>query len=70
MFWIIFNTITGGVFMILSLYLFFGLVLHTDEFTQGQLLNMAGLSVAFTVAWVWSFKQVGENIYILKSNRN
>lgn len=56
--------------MILSLYLFFGLVLHTDEFTQGQLLNMAGLSVAFTVAWVWSFKQVGENIYILKSNRN
>lgn len=35
MFWIIFNTITGGVFMILSLYLFFGLVLHTDEFTQG-----------------------------------
>lgn len=70
MFWIIFNTITGVVFMILSLYLFFGLVLHSDEFTQGKLLNMAGLSVASTVAWVWSFKQVWEDIYILKSSHN
>lgn len=70
MFWIIFNAFTGVLFMILSLYLFFGLVLHSAEFTQGQLWNMAGLSVASTVAWVWSFKQAGENIYFLKSSHN
>lgn len=56
--------------MILSLYLFFGIVLYSAEFTQGQLWNMAGLSVASTVAWVWSFKQAGEDIYILKSSHN
>ncbi|EAO9266502.1 hypothetical protein I5W62_004848 [Salmonella enterica] len=67
MFGIIFNATCGMIFMVLSLSAGAGLVFHGDQYTQGQLWNMAGLSIALAFAWVWAFKNAGEAWYIWKS---
>ncbi|HFN7318073.1 TPA: hypothetical protein ACHGRL_004219 [Escherichia coli] len=70
MFGVIFNATCGMIFMVLSLSAGAGLVFHGDQYTQGQLWNMAGLSIALAFAWVWAFKNAGESWYIHKSRRN
>ncbi|KAA0538494.1 hypothetical protein F0328_22345 [Citrobacter portucalensis] len=69
MFGVIFNATCGLIFMVLSLSAGAGLVFHSDGYTQPQLWNMAGLSIACALAWVWAFRNVGESWCIHKSRR-
>ncbi|EBY8704589.1 TPA: hypothetical protein P5894_004513 [Escherichia coli] len=69
MFGVIFNVTCGVILMVISLIAGAGLVFHSDEYTQPQLWNMAGLSIAFAFAWVWAFKQASEAWYIYKSGK-
>ena len=70
MYGVIFNLTCGVIFMVISLIAGAGLVFYSDEYTQPQLWNMAGLSIAFAFAWMWAFKQANEAWYIYKSGKN
>ena len=67
MMWGIFNGLCGLIFITISLCSFASIVLYHGEYTQHQLYNHAGLSIVFTFAWVWAFKQAFEAWYIYKS---
>ena len=64
---VIFNSIIGMILMLVSLSAVAGLVIHGNEYTPGQLCNMAALSVACGFAWAWAFKQAGKAWFIYKS---
>lgn len=70
MFGVIFNVTCGVIFMIISLIAGAGLVFYSDEYSQPQLWNMVGLSIAFALAWMWAFKQANKSWYIYKSGKN